>query len=97
MVNKLREFFFPADYQQSLYRQVQNLRQKDTYVWDYIEEFFRLSFRSFIKEPEYQHVARYVNGLKYAIQDEMSTHYLRIVDESYQVALKVEEKVERTQ
>lgn len=35
MMNKLREKFFPIDYQQSVCRQVQNLRQKDTSVRDY--------------------------------------------------------------
>lgn len=40
-------------------------------------------------------MARYVNGLKYSIQDEMSTHYFYIVDEAYRVSLKVEEKVNR--
>ena len=64
-------------------------------VCKYTEDFFRLSLRSGIKEPKYQCVARYVNGLKYAIQDEMRTHYFCIMDEAYQVSLKVEEKVER--
>lgn len=38
---------------------------------------------------------RYVNGLKYSIQDEMSTHYFHTVDEAYQVSLKVEELVDK--
>ena len=62
MVNKLRENFLPTDYQQSLCKKVQNLRQNDTYVWDYIEELFRLSLRLGIKELEYQCVDRYING-----------------------------------
>jgi hypothetical protein len=74
---------------------VQNLRQKETYVHEYTEEFFKLSLRSGIKEPEYQRVVRYMNGLKYHIQDEMSTHYFHNVDEAYQVALKVEENIDR--
>jgi hypothetical protein len=95
MVRKIKEKFLHVDYQQNLCKQVQNLRQKETYVCEYTEEFFKLSLRSGIKEPEYQRVARYVNGLKYHIQDEMSTHYFRNVDEAYQVALKVEENIDR--
>ena len=64
-------------------------------VCEYTEDFFRMSFRSGIKEPGYHRVGRYVNGLKYAIMDEMSTHSFCTVDEGYQVSLKVEEKVER--
>jgi hypothetical protein len=48
-----------------------------------------------LKELEYQRVARYVNGLKFQIQDEMSTHYFQTMDEAYQIALKVEEKLNR--
>jgi hypothetical protein len=36
-----------------------------------------------------------MNGLKYHIQDEMSMHYFCNVDEAYQVALKVEENIDK--
>jgi hypothetical protein len=75
MVSKIKEKFLPVDYQQNLCKQVQNLRKKETFVREYTKEFFKLSLRSGMKEPEYQRVERYVNGLKYQIQDEMSTHY----------------------
>ena len=48
-----------------------------------------------IKELEFERVARYMNGLIYQIQDAMSTHYFCNVDEAYQVALRVEEKIDR--
>ena len=89
MARKIKEKFPPIDYQQNLCRQVQNLKQKDTYVHEYIEEFFKLSLNSGLKQLEYQRVERYVNGLKYLNQDEMSTHYFCTMDESYQVFLKV--------
>jgi hypothetical protein len=34
-----------------------------------------------------------MKGLKYQIQDDMSTHYFCNVDEAYQVDLKVEENI----
>jgi hypothetical protein len=40
-------------------------------------------------------MARYVNGLKYQIQDEMSTHYFHNVDDTFQFSLKVEENIDR--
>jgi hypothetical protein len=48
-----------------------------------------------MKEPKYQRVERYINGWKYQIQDEISMHYFCNVDKSYQVSLKVEEKVNK--
>jgi hypothetical protein len=74
---------------------VQNLRQNETYVHEYTEEFFKISLRSGIKEPEYQRVERYVNGLKYQIQNDMSMHYFHNVDEAYQVSLNVEENIDK--
>ena len=44
------------------------------------EEFFRMSLRYGIEEPKYHHVDRYMNRLKYAIMDEMITHYFRTMD-----------------
>jgi hypothetical protein len=95
MVGKIKEKFLPVDYQQNLCKQVQNLKQKEISLREYTKEFFKLSLRSRMKEPQYMRVERYVNGLKYQTQDEMSTHYFQNVDEGYQVALKVEEKISR--
>ena len=39
--------------------------------------------------------ARYVNGLKLSIQDELSMHCVNSMEEAYQLALKVEEKQNR--
>lgn len=40
-------------------------------------------------------VARYINGLGFNIQNEMSMLKISIVEEAYQYALKVEDKVKR--
>lgn len=42
-------------------------------------------------------VARYINGLRYEIQDEISLLSLRTVEDAYQAALKAEEKLLRKQ
>jgi hypothetical protein len=41
--------------------------------------------------------ARYINGLRYEIQDEISMMSMRTVEDAYQIALKVEEKLARKQ
>ena len=45
MVEKLRGKFLPSDYQLSLFRQMQNLRQRSMTVKYYIEEFYKVSIR----------------------------------------------------
>lgn len=40
-------------------------------------------------------MARYINGLSYAIQDELVIQHMMIVDEAYQLALRAEEKLAR--
>jgi hypothetical protein len=42
-------------------------------------------------------VARYLNGLRYDIQDELSMVTIRTVEDAYQMALKAEEKLSRKQ
>lgn len=42
-------------------------------------------------------VARYLNGLKYSLQDELCLTSLGIVEECYQLAIKEEEKLKRRQ
>jgi hypothetical protein len=40
-------------------------------------------------------LSRYMNGLRYDIQDEMSMMIIRTVEDAYQMALKAEEKLSR--
>lgn len=39
--------------------------------------------------------ARYVNGLKFSIQDEISMHHVNSMEEAYQLAMKAEEMQNR--
>ena len=51
--------------------------------------------QSWYTEDTSEKVARYMNGLKFDIQDEMSFFSPQSVEEAYQCALKVEEKLNR--
>ena len=85
----------PKDYQLNLIRQLHNLIQKIVIVKEYTEEFFKLHIRVGHTQGGLERVARYINGLRYDIQDELSLLNLKTVEDAYQVASKVEEKLLR--
>jgi hypothetical protein len=62
-------------------------------VKEYTEEFYRLNIRAGHRESNDKKVARYLNGLRYEIQDELNLATIRMVEDAYQLALKVEEKL----
>ena len=60
-------------------------------VKEYIEEFYRLDIRSRHVDDDVEKIARYINGLRYGIQDEISFVKLESVEEAYQYAFKAKE------
>jgi uncharacterized protein YjbK len=66
-------------------------------VKEYTEEFYKLNIRAGHRESNDEKVARYMNGLRYDIQDEMSMVTIRTMEDAYQMALKDEEKLSRKQ
>jgi hypothetical protein len=97
MIAKMKAKFIPRDYQITLFRRMQNLRQKLMTVNEYMEELYRLNIRESHWESDDEKVARYMNGLRYDIQDEMSMVTIRTVEDAYQMALKYEERLSRKQ
>ena len=57
-----------------------------------MNEFYQLSIHVDRQETNEKLEARYVNCLKFSIQDELSMHRVRSVEEAYQLALKAQEK-----
>jgi hypothetical protein len=66
-------------------------------VKEYTEKFYKLNIRAGHQESDDEKVAKYMNGLKYDIQDEMSMVTIQTVEDAYQMALKAEEKMSRKQ
>jgi uncharacterized protein YjbK len=62
-------------------------------VKEYTKEFSRINIRAGHREIDDEKVARYMNGLRYDIQDEMSMMTIQTVEDAYQMALKAEEKL----
>jgi hypothetical protein len=97
MVAKMKAKFIPRDYQITLFRRMQNLRQKLMSVKEYTEEFYRINIRVGHQESDDEKVSRYMNGLRYDIQDEMSMMTIQNVENAYQIALKDEAKLSQKQ
>ncbi|XP_057509160.1 uncharacterized protein LOC130791849 [Actinidia eriantha] len=70
----MEEQFLPPDYQQELFKQYQECRQRVRTSEAYTEEFYRLSARNNLPESEDQQIARFVNGLRVAIRDQPVTN-----------------------
>ena len=96
MVAKMRTKFFPKYYQLILYRKVKNLRQRFLMVREYTKEFYKLNLRVVYVEESAEKVARYVNGIRMYIQEEINMISARTMEEAYQCALREEENIART-
>jgi hypothetical protein len=97
MITKLKGKFLPRDFQLSLFRKMQNLKQRLMTVREYTEEFYKVNIRASHIEDTPERVARYINGLRFEIQDELSLLSPKSVEDAYQFTLKAEEKLARKQ
>ena len=63
-------------------------------VREYTKEFYKINLRAGYIEDTAEKVARYLNGLRYYIEDELCLVNPTGVDEAYQYALRVEERIQ---
>ena len=66
-------------------------------VREFTKEFYKVNIRSGHIEDTPEKVSKYVNSLRFDIQDELSFLSLTSGEEAYQVVLKAEEKMMRKQ
>jgi hypothetical protein len=64
-------------------------------VKEYTKEFYKLNIRVGQREKDDEKVAKYINGLRYGIHDEINIIAVRTVEYAYHISLKVEEKLAR--
>ena len=83
MVAKMKAKFISKDYQITLFRRMQNLKQKLMLVKEYTEEFYRINIRAGHQERDDEKFFRYMNGLRYEIQEEMSMMTIQTMEDSY--------------
>ena len=95
MVAKLKRKFIPIDYELDMLKKMQGLKQAGKSVQEYTEEFYQVLIRTGHAEADKEKVARYINGLRPSIQEELSLVRIMSIEEAYQFALKVEEKLNK--
>jgi hypothetical protein len=93
VVSKLKVKFMPKDYHINFFKRMKNLRQRGFTVKEYTQEFYKLNIRARQRERDEEKVARYNNGLRYYIQNEISMATTKTLEDAYQIALKKEEKL----
>ena len=94
MKAKIKQQFLHADHEVQ-FKKLQSLKQREMDVSAYMEEFHRLTLRAKKQEEEPKRVARYLNGLRMNIQEEISLLAPDTLGKCFQLALKVEEKLKR--
>ena len=72
MVAKMRGKFLPKYFQISLFKHMKNLKQRTMTMKEYTEEFYKINLREGYIEDTIEKVSRYLNGLRFDIQDELS-------------------------
>ena len=89
---KFREKSLPLDYAKTIFCIFQNLQENLSTMEELMGMFYQLSIHVDHQETDKQLAARDMNCLKFSIQDELSMHRVHSVGESYQLALKAQEK-----
>ena len=74
-----------------MYTKLFSLKQGTKSIEEYIEELCKLNIQNQVKESDVQLVAHYKVGLWIEIQLEMIVAHTCIVDNVYQLVLKIEE------
>ncbi|XP_059429202.1 uncharacterized protein LOC132163019 [Corylus avellana] len=95
MKRLLKPRFLPPDFEQRLFQQYQECRQGGRTIQAYVDDFYRLSARNDLMETEDQQVARFIGGLRVAIQDKVSMHPVFTSNEAVSLATRAEKQLER--
>ena len=88
---------YPKGLSNQSIQKITNLRQKILSVKEYTKEFYRLNIGAGQKENEDEKTTKYVNGMRYEIQEKINMMSISKFKDAYQAALKAEEKMARKQ
>ncbi|XP_062173564.1 uncharacterized protein LOC133879029 [Alnus glutinosa] len=95
MKRLLKARFLLPDVEQQLFQQYQECRQGGRTIQVYVDYFYRLSARNDLMEIEDQQVARFIGGLRVAIQDKVSIHLAFTLNEAVSLVNRAEKQLKR--
>ena len=64
------------------------MRERGMTLKEYTEEFYRMNIRVGQKDREEDKFFRYINDVRYEIQDEINMMKVRTVEDAYHIGLK---------
>lgn len=79
MVENMKGKLLLKEYQLTLYRTMQNLRQSLLTLREYTKIFYKVNLREGYVEDAPENIARYIDGLRMDIEDEINMLSPKIV------------------
>ncbi|XP_071924844.1 uncharacterized protein [Coffea arabica] len=91
----MRKRFVPSHYYRDLYQKLQSLNQGARSVEDYHKEMEILMLRADIMEDREATMARFLNGLRPEIADQVELHHYVELGDLVEKAIKIERRIKR--
>ncbi|XP_027155217.1 uncharacterized protein LOC113755410, partial [Coffea eugenioides] len=91
----IRKRFVPSHYYRDLYQKLQTLNQGARSVEDYHKEMEILMLRADIMEDREATMARFLNGLRPEIADQVELHHYVELGDLVEKAIKIERRIKR--
>ncbi|XP_027156394.1 uncharacterized protein LOC113757190 [Coffea eugenioides] len=91
----MRKRFVPSHYYRDLYQKLQTLNQGARSVEDYHKEMEILMLRADIMEDREATLARFLNGLRPEIADQVELHHYVELGDLVEKAIKIERRIKR--
>nr|XP_027127805.1 uncharacterized protein LOC113743953 [Coffea arabica] len=91
----MKKRFVPSHYHRDLYQKLQTLTQGQRSVEDYYKDMEISMLRADIQEDREATMARFLNGLRVEIADQLELQYYVEIEDMVEKAIKIEQRLKR--
>ncbi|XP_071917073.1 uncharacterized protein [Coffea arabica] len=91
----MKKRFVPSHYHRDLYQKLQTLTQGQHLVEDYYKDMEISMLRADIQEDREATMARFLNGLRVEIADQLELQYYVEIEDMVEKAIKIEQRLKR--
>ncbi|XP_071920674.1 uncharacterized protein [Coffea arabica] len=91
----MKRQFVPSHYHRDLYQKLQTLTQGQRSVEDYYKDMEISMLRADIQEDREATMARFLNGLRVEIADQLELQYYMEIEDMVEKAIKIEQRLKR--